>query len=401
MLYIITYATHDERYFKILKKSYPDIIVLGYGTKWNGFHDKVKATIDFCKDKNDDDLILFVDGFDSIILHTDNIIEKYKSFNVPLVFSKDLNNNYILVKYNVDSFFDTCQSLNLNSGLYIGTPKSIIHFWENINLNDDDQVYATKICNELGHKYIKIDEDNKIFYNYSRQDNVFIDPTNNKIKIKNEFPNIISAPAYGNINYILIKLGYNIIDNEKDFKINFKRILSNISRLKLEIILLILFLIIIFNTSNKKNNLFILILLFFELLNYQLYIKHLKVDKLNKFIYILVNLLQIILIYIIYLLFDNNNCNLKKILLLNIIHFLLIIFFLFFRKCIFNIVKEFITGINKHISKYTQIKYLLDINNKYRDDINKNDNHDIWIQNNLLSIIFIFILNLYCLISFQ
>ena len=43
---IITYATHEERYFSILKESCPDIVVLGHGKKWNGFKDKVLATVE-------------------------------------------------------------------------------------------------------------------------------------------------------------------------------------------------------------------------------------------------------------------------------------------------------------------------------------------------------------------
>ena len=52
MLNIITYATHNERYFENLKESYPNIIVLGWKTKWNGFYDKVRGVMNFCKDKN-------------------------------------------------------------------------------------------------------------------------------------------------------------------------------------------------------------------------------------------------------------------------------------------------------------------------------------------------------------
>jgi len=397
MLYIITYATHNERYFEILKQSYPNIIVLGFGTKWNGFYDKVKATIEFCKEKNDDDLILFVDGFDSVILNTDNLIEKYKSFKSSLVFSKDLNPGIIFNKYSQDSFFNTCNSLNLNSGLYIGTPKSIIKFWEDIKLDDDDQVYATKKCNELGEKNIKIDKDCKIFYNYSRIDNVHFE--NNKIKINNEFPNIISAPAFGNIDDILIKLKFKVLETNKtkhNLKSKISRLFSYIDRRILDIIFLILIIILFKCMSNKKNAIIISFLLFCELLNYQLYLKHLNINTINKITYIFINLLEIGLILITSFLISNLKCDMKKLLLLNTIYSLILILFFIFNKCIFKVIKEFLTGINKHFTKNNQINYLLNLDKKYENEEVNDCDH--WIKNNFIIILFIFLLNIYCFI---
>ena len=397
MLYIITYATHNERYFDILKKSYPNIIVLGYGNKWHGFYDKVKATIDFCKDKNDDDLILFVDGFDSIILHTDDIIEKYKSFNTQLVFSKDLNPGLILLKYVQDSFFNTCQSLNLNTGMYIGQPRAIINFWKDIKLDDDDQIYATKKCNEINNNYISIDKYSKLFYNYSIFDSISID--NKKLKIGNEYPNIISAPANGNINDILIKLGYNIHERKMELimKILYNRILNIINRFKIEIIFLIIIILIIYFRPNEKDRYTICLLLFLELLNYKLLLKHLNISNIYKIIYILINLFHMIINYKISNLFNNAKCNINKLLLLNTIYFLIIILFFIFKKCIFKIIKDLIFGINKSVSKYTQFKYLIDINQKYEEE-NDNDEANYWIKNNIISLLFIFLLNIYYLI---
>jgi hypothetical protein len=365
MLYIITYATHSERYFNILKESYPNIIVLGFGTKWTGFYDKIKATINFCKDRNDDDLILFVDGFDSIILHTDDLIEKYKSFSnnsSPLIFSKDLNPPNVIAKYMQDSFFSTCQSLNLNTGMYIGPPKLIIEFWKDIKLEDDDQIYATKQCNNFTNEYIKIDKYCKLFYNYTSNDNIYIE--NNKVKIGNEYPNIISAPANGNIDNILIKLRYKITENVTE-KFFFTRLLNIINKyLKIPIIFLIILIIMIIYIPNKKLGLHICLFLFIEYLNYNLYLKHLDTAHINKMIYILINFLQFSIIYIIFLLFNNFKCDTNKLLLLNTIYFFILILFFVYKKCIFKVVKELFTGINKHISRSTQMKYFLDQNKK-------------------------------------
>ena len=41
---IITYATHS---FGTLIKTVPDIIVLGWGTKWTGFMGKCKSVLEY------------------------------------------------------------------------------------------------------------------------------------------------------------------------------------------------------------------------------------------------------------------------------------------------------------------------------------------------------------------
>ena len=51
MFYIITYATHSEKYFNLLK-SYPNLVILGYGKKWTGLHNKVEGVYHFVKKLN-------------------------------------------------------------------------------------------------------------------------------------------------------------------------------------------------------------------------------------------------------------------------------------------------------------------------------------------------------------
>ena len=319
MLYIVTYATHNQRYFDFLKQSYPNIIVLGWNTQWKGFYDKIKGVIDFCKDKNNDDLILFIDGFDSVVLHTDDIIEKYKSFNSLLVFSKDMNSYTLVAKYMKDSVFSSCRLHNLNSGLYIGPPYAIIEFWKDIKLDDDDQVYATKKCKLFDESYVTIDATYKLFYNFNNHDTIEI--IDKKIKINKEYPNIISAPALGNINNILINLGYNIdnVTNEIKSIHYINRLIQNINRHSFELFFIIIFSLFIYFNKNKQLIYQLGFLLFLELLNYKLYINHLNVNNISKFIYLFIDLIQLgILTYIS---INSSNCNIKNILILNILIF--------------------------------------------------------------------------------
>ena len=129
MFYIITYATHSERYFETLIQNTPEIIVLGMGMPWNGFYDKIKGVIDFCRTKNPEDIVLYIDAFDSVILSSrEEILEKYYSLESPLVFSKGANSSSILVKYSQDKLFGKCKNQRLNAGLFMGTSASMLDF---------------------------------------------------------------------------------------------------------------------------------------------------------------------------------------------------------------------------------------------------------------------------------
>jgi hypothetical protein len=245
MIYIVTYATHNERYFDILKQSCPDIIVLGYGKKWNGFSDKVNAVVEFCKSKNPDDIVCFVDGFDSIILSSkEEILEKYKKFNAPLVFSKDIPN-------------------------------------------------ITTI-----HKYIK----DKIFYGRCKE----------------------------------------------------------------------------------------------EVLNS---IKNLDVEFSKKILYLLIDSIHISFIFFIYYLFFNYECNIQKLLFLNIVFFIHILLFFYFKRCIITIISnKVINAKEENVWKGLphRLFYFLDLKSSYTSDNIKNPSEE-WMKGNRINIIIIILLNIYCL----
>ena len=394
MLYIITYATHNERYFELLKQSYKDIIVLGWNMKWNGYFDKIQGVLNFCKDKNDDDIILFIDGFNSVIIHTDDIIEKYKSFNSLLVFSKEVNPVSVPNKYLKDSYYGLCQLNNLYSGLYIGTSKAIIEFWKDMKINDNDQIYATKKCNLFNDNFIKIDVNNKLFYNYNKYDKITID--NYKITYNLEYPNIISAPDISNINDILRQLGYDV--NNINIKNNKTQITNYISKYPLEIIFLIIIIGMIYFIKDTQFIIRFSIYLFLIFINYSLYIKHLNISFMKKIIYLLIDLSQLLLLIFIHHMYDYKTCNYKKILLLNIINFIIIISFFLFKKCIFNLLKKNLSGIDKCASFQTKLNYVFNKDSKYIVEHEKNE-IDNWINFNMISFISIIMINYYCLVN--
>lgn len=61
--------------------------------------------------------------------------------------------------------------------------------------------------------------------------------------------------------------------------------------------------------------------------------------------------------------------------------------------------KEYIIGINTSVSTYTQFNYLINLENKYYENNDANDQINIWIINNIVPLLFICLLNLYCLVK--
>ena len=156
-MHIITYATHEERYLPLLKQSCPDLVILGMGKPWNGFQDKVWATVEYCK-QHPYEIICFIDGFDSVLLH-DDLLSRYESFQTPLVMSHAGLTQSVPSKYIQDKLFGKCKEARLNSGMYIGTSESIVSFWEEYK-GGDDQWYATQTCKRVD---MKIDTEHLLF----------------------------------------------------------------------------------------------------------------------------------------------------------------------------------------------------------------------------------------------
>ena len=85
---IITYATHRFGTFDTLIESVPDIIVLGWGTEWTGFIGKCKAVLDCLYTLPNDEIVMVVDGFDTIIKKDlTNVEQVFKSMNCKILAS--------------------------------------------------------------------------------------------------------------------------------------------------------------------------------------------------------------------------------------------------------------------------------------------------------------------------
>jgi len=159
---IITYATHSFGTFDTLIKTVPDIIVLGWGTKWNGFMDKFNALIEYLETLPDNEIVMFVDGFDSIIKKDLSDVEKvFKSMNCKILLSENISIHPYIDK----KVFTECNNVTANSGLYMGYNKYVKEILrEALETGEDDDQRALNIaCSKTN--FINIDTDHIIFEN--------------------------------------------------------------------------------------------------------------------------------------------------------------------------------------------------------------------------------------------
>jgi len=79
-LKVVTAATHSDGYFRALQASAArlnlDFTVLGWGQKWSDLAAKIQLVRQFAESVPKDDIILFLDGFDTVILQPEEIIIK-------------------------------------------------------------------------------------------------------------------------------------------------------------------------------------------------------------------------------------------------------------------------------------------------------------------------------------
>ena len=91
---IIIYATHSFGTYEQLK-TYPDIVVVGFGTKWEGFIKKAQVIHDYLTTLPDYEIVSIIDGFDSYIKNTDGLEYVFKQQKCKVLLSE--NNTWIKI----------------------------------------------------------------------------------------------------------------------------------------------------------------------------------------------------------------------------------------------------------------------------------------------------------------
>jgi len=163
-LEIVTYANKSQGMFEDLVNNEfgVPIKVLGWGTKWNGFSDKSKGLVEHLKTKQDDDIVVFIDGFDSKVNRDPiDIVKLFKQYDCKVLFSKANNPG--------DFILGTCTNdLSANGGMYMGYVKELRQVLEEeLDVQcQDDQLNFNNLCKK--HNFIKVDDRQIIFENMNQ-----------------------------------------------------------------------------------------------------------------------------------------------------------------------------------------------------------------------------------------
>lgn len=278
---VITVATHDKGYLQALvescEKNNFDIKVLGFGEKWGGFAWKFKKLREYLENIcNPYDIVIFLDGYDTLCINNkEKLMEKFLKMDTPIVVSKDSIPNNILHSYLHSKVFDTCDDIHINSGMYMGYVWAVRNLLNIIcsktDCNDkdvDDQREMINLCNSENIFFknnVKIDVDNKIFFNTTPENPPFSHDLNlkkTKLQIKDNKLQTFSGKDFvfisgpGNTNLDVVLKIYNLKNkakrrNEKQHLL--KIIPHYLQYLKLEMFLFFIFILFILIIIFKKK----------------------------------------------------------------------------------------------------------------------------------------------------
>lgn len=285
---IVTVATDNQRYFPYLVESCRrndcELVVLGWGQKWQGYAWKFKLVMDYLGKISPDEIICFVDAYDVIILqHRDKIVKEFLNIvgsdKSKVVFSVEQNNNMLASMMNKVVFL-SCKNIYLNTGTYIGyskTIKSLLDQTELIkqDISENDQFIMQKLCSMKQNKPIMnefmFDTKNRIFivipsfYNKINRQQEHIEIESNILVYKQStYPCILHAPANANIDDIVTDLGYASTLYSSKSETSYKQITSNLKHyifwfykynwyiIIILILLIFIFLLIVFIITQRS-----------------------------------------------------------------------------------------------------------------------------------------------------
>lgn len=183
--HIVTVATDEDKMWALQKTAERyNVTVHNLGKESDWFDPmeglagmpKVDMMVEFTKDLPTDDIVLFVDGYDTFL--ADNpitILERWHDFNVDILFGAEDNfwpNNDTL-KAEFDKLHPYAVYPYLNSGLYMGYAGAIHSFLteEITGISQDDQNHCQLIYIEWLKKDLSIalDQESYIFQNHEER----------------------------------------------------------------------------------------------------------------------------------------------------------------------------------------------------------------------------------------
>jgi len=235
MVKLVTVVTHSDGYFPWLEKSCKrfniKLIKLGWGQKWLGFSWRFKLMIDYLKTVDQDELIIFIDAYDVILLRPLDDIEEYynnivKMSNKKIIIAKDKVINP-LINAIATIYFNTCKDTRICAGTYLGKALDILEILNNIDYETsiDDQILFTNYFKKNPNK-VYIDTDYMFFLTHSINlkdilNDSYIQINNKNLTYMNSKPFFIHANDNTYMHNLILKLGYKI-SNSDIYNINSK-----------------------------------------------------------------------------------------------------------------------------------------------------------------------------------
>jgi len=157
-------AANLDKLLKSCEKNRIDLEIIGLGLPYSGNGTKLIRMTEYLKSLDDDDIVMFVDAFDVIIVaDKQTILEKFLNMNIPFLMSAEKNcyPERLLNRYPPrENTFNY-----INTGSYIGYVKNLKAWLKNIpqinpKISDQLQV-STHYLN--GHVFFDLDYNCELF----------------------------------------------------------------------------------------------------------------------------------------------------------------------------------------------------------------------------------------------
>lgn len=221
MIHIVTVATHSERYLPVLEKMTETrgykLQKLGFGKEYAGHFMKDKEMMVFLEKLPYDDIVIFLDGFDTLILSDINeVIEKFKKTGKKMIISTEkVTNSFLPHKY----LYNKVNDEFINTGQYIGYCGYILTLLKKIYSSEYDKksnqiTWSNFLNKNKGIDLLKdfgTDDKSEIFFNYSDYSdlNFKIDKKTNRLILDNNSkPCFIQGNGMVNLNNLIKTLGH-------------------------------------------------------------------------------------------------------------------------------------------------------------------------------------------------
>jgi hypothetical protein len=219
---VVTVATHSERYFPVLQQSCKrhgiDLVVLGWGQKWQGFTWRFKLLSEYLKTCDHNELIVFIDAYDVIALQNHDVIEsRFKKIKertgAKLIIGWETAKSFIIEGFAI-YIFGKCNNLRVNCGCYMGYSQDINDIIDKLDFNvQDDQILFSEYCRK-DNKAFHVDKNLDIFYVINGQLSGFdikkegVTIVDNVLKVNGQTPCFIHGIGATIMDDIILNLGY-------------------------------------------------------------------------------------------------------------------------------------------------------------------------------------------------